>query len=131
MKGLLAKLNRIMKRNNSKKFHIFIGDLTDSEPQIEAPNLSVYPQKGHSLNEQPFDSIPIQREVPGEFYEPDPEILEVIGNKTGFSKKELTDRGICTSLRSLYKSAREEKNIAIHDSQLAKLEIDHLRQKYK
>jgi hypothetical protein len=98
MKGLLAKFNRIIKRNISKKDYVLLRALVDSEPQIETPNLHIYPKDIKQIsNEQLFDHLPSQRDIPGEFYQPDPEILEMLRD-TKIIPDELNRYGIRSRL---------------------------------
>lgn len=85
-------------------------------------------ETAHKISDQNKDYA--GESIPGEFYEPDSEILKIIENKKEFTKKELSDSGICTSLRSLSKENAKERHFDNKDPQLAEIGINNLRQKY-
>lgn len=72
----------------------------------------------------------MEPEVPGEFYEPDPEILEILQNKVVLTKKSLSNLGIYTSLDSLCEREARDENANLSDRQLVEAGINNLKQKY-
>ncbi|MDP3026267.1 MAG: hypothetical protein Q8N63_01055 [Nanoarchaeota archaeon] len=68
--------------------------------------------------------------VSGEFYEPDPEVLEALTEDYVVTEKDLSDSGIQMSIDSLCEREAWDENYARNDRQIMKAGIDNLKRKY-
>lgn len=127
------KLNRGLNKKKIRKKDIFDPRfLLTSLPErvVVEYTLPITPSDSQN-KEQGITDEEKMKIVPGEFYEPDPEVLEALTEENVITEEDLSDSGIQMSLDSLCEREAWDENYARNDRQIMKAGINNLKQKYR